>query len=106
MVPTGRPCPPAASLPRVSAQAIMLPNMLSWLLMWLSGLVVVWGLARKEARRDALLARGAVWTAHEAFARRFAAAEGGEARRRVDELSEEQVGRKGGQGAVGRQSSW
>ncbi|KAG2486354.1 hypothetical protein HYH03_014935 [Edaphochlamys debaryana] len=75
-----------------SLASIMWPNALSWALMWLSALLISWALRQKEAVRDGLLARGAVWTAHEAVARRLHA-ERDEAQRRVDELSEEEVSR-------------
>ncbi|PNW87752.1 hypothetical protein CHLRE_01g000750v5 [Chlamydomonas reinhardtii] len=73
-----------------SVASIMWPNALSWLLMWSSAGLVAAALRGKERVRDQLLARGAVWTAHEAVARRLHA-ERDEAQRRVDELSEEQV---------------
>ncbi|GIL97211.1 hypothetical protein Vretimale_2952 [Volvox reticuliferus] len=46
-----------------SVTSIMWPNALSWFLMWLSAWVISAALRQKEAIRDALLARGAVWTA-------------------------------------------
>lgn len=48
------------------------------------------GLYAKERLRSALLAAGAVWTAHEAVARRLAAAsDRAEAQRRIDAMSGE-----------------
>ncbi|KXZ45871.1 hypothetical protein GPECTOR_50g665 [Gonium pectorale] len=70
----------------------MLPNSVSWLLMWGSGCLLAVALRSKERVRQALLARGAVWTAHAAVARRLTA-EREEATRRVDALSEEEVSR-------------
>ncbi|GFR44736.1 hypothetical protein Agub_g6064, partial [Astrephomene gubernaculifera] len=75
-----------------SYRSILAPNALSWLLMWLSSLLVAAALRAKEAVREGLLARGAVWTAHEAVARRLHA-EREEARRRVEQLSDEEVSR-------------
>ncbi|EFJ43568.1 hypothetical protein VOLCADRAFT_96168 [Volvox carteri f. nagariensis] len=77
---------------KTSVASIMWPNALSWFLMWLSAVVIAVALRLKEAVRDALLARGAVWTAHEAMARRLHA-ERDEAQRRVAELSEEEMSR-------------
>lgn len=39
--------------------------------MWVSSLLLGWGLRQKERMRDALLASGAVWTMHEHVARRL-----------------------------------
>jgi len=44
---------------------ILVPNAVSWLAMWVSGLVIALGLGQKERLRDQLLASGAVWTYHE-----------------------------------------
>lgn len=49
----------------------MVPMIVGWLVMWLSSCVIVTALRQKERVRDALLAAGAVWTAHDAFARRL-----------------------------------
>ena len=63
--------PNAPTHPAPSSQSIMWPNALSWLLMWSSAGLVAAALRGKERVRDQLLARGAVWTAHEAVARRW-----------------------------------
>lgn len=52
----------------VSYEAILVPNALSWGLMWISSLVVCWGLHQKEQLRASLQASGAVWTANEHLA--------------------------------------
>ena len=50
----------------VTYAQILVPNAISWFVMWLSGLVIGYGLRQKERLRDQLLASGAVWTYHEA----------------------------------------
>lgn len=49
----------------VSNQAILIPNAMSWLFMWLTSLIVCWGLYKKEAVRASLHSFGAVWTARD-----------------------------------------
>lgn len=56
---------------QLDLNSILIPNAVSWGCMWLSSLLLAWGLYKKEVVRDALLASGAVWTMHEAMARRM-----------------------------------
>lgn len=44
----------------VSLQQILIPQIASWFAMWLSGLVICWGLRKKETLRAALAASGQV----------------------------------------------
>lgn len=67
-------------------QDILVPNAISWLLMWLSSCVLAAGLRQKERLREALLAIGAVWTLHESVARRMTR-EREAAQDRVDNMS-------------------
>ncbi len=85
-----RPTNPALSsllsfLPTL--QAIIVPNAVSWLCMWLSSLLLAYGLRQKERVRDTLLASGAVWTMHEQVARRLRLQDQDELRRKIDNLS-------------------
>ena len=74
-----------------SVEAILLPNAVSWFLMWIASLVLVVGLRRKEHLRETLLAAGHVWTAHEHLANRMATEAAESAQRRVDLMSDEEV---------------
>jgi hypothetical protein len=71
-------------------QEVLIPNAVSWFCMWACGVSIASALHAKERVRDALIARGAVWTAHEAFARHVGHVRD-EAQRRIDQLSEEEV---------------
>ncbi|GAX80861.1 hypothetical protein CEUSTIGMA_g8296.t1 [Chlamydomonas eustigma] len=69
---------------------ITIPNAASWFAMWLSSLVIAYGLRQKERLRDVLLASGAVWTHHEELARRMQNDQEA-VKRRIDGLSEEEI---------------
>ena len=53
----------------VTLASILIPNAISWFLMWVSSLIIAYGLRQKERLRDHLLATGAVWTYHEGVRR-------------------------------------
>eukprot|EP00798_Chlamydomonas_sp_ICE-L_P023179 gene23179-30391_t len=72
------------------AVTIIIPNIVSWLLMWFSAMILAAGLYRKERVRAVLLANGAVWTAHETVARRLYE-DRAAAQAEVANLSEEQI---------------
>lgn len=76
-----------------SMAAIIVPNAVSWLCMWLSSLLLAYGLHQKELVRDALLASGAVWTMHEQVARRLRLQDQDELRRKIDNLSDDEIGK-------------
>ena len=70
----------------VTAAHVLLPNILSWLLMWMNAMVLCYGLRQKERLRSQLQRAGAVWTHNEAVARQLHETIEA-AQRRVDELT-------------------
>ncbi|GMH43727.1 hypothetical protein BSKO_11649 [Bryopsis sp. KO-2023] len=74
----------------VSNRAILIPNAASWLMMWLSSIVVCRGLYQKEELRASLQAAGAVWTASEQIARQMHQTMEA-AQKRIDDLTEGEI---------------
>jgi hypothetical protein len=72
-------------------QEILLPQVASWCAMWASGLIICWGLHRKEQLRSRLAAAGQVWTAHEGAARELMSLELEDMQEAVDKMSNEQL---------------
>ena len=75
-----------------SISYICVPNAMSWGIMWLSSLIIFYGLRQKELLRGRLLAANQVWTLNEQVARALRGDGEGE-RTRVDQMSPEEVQR-------------
>lgn len=72
-------------------QEIMLPQIASWSAMWMSGLIICYGLRKKEQLRARLAANGQVWTAHENAARELMSLELEDMQQQVDKMSNEEL---------------
>lgn len=72
-------------------QEILLPQIASWTAMWLSGLIICYGLRKKEQLRARLAASGQVWTAHENAARELMSLELEDMQQQVDKMSNEEL---------------
>lgn len=72
-------------------QEILLPQIASWFAMWVSGLVICYGLRKKEQLRARLAASGQVWTAHEGAARELMSLELEDMQQQVDKMSNDEL---------------
>jgi hypothetical protein len=72
-------------------QEILLPQIASWSAMWVSGLIICYGLRKKEQLRARLAANGQVWTAHENAARELMSLELEDMQHQVDKMSNEEL---------------
>ena len=77
--------------PHVLLQEILLPQIASWSAMWLSGLIICYGLRKKEQLRARLATSGQVWTAHETAARELMSLELEDMQQQVDKMSNEEL---------------
>lgn len=59
--------------------------------MWLSGLIICYGLRKKEQLRARLAASGQVWTAHESAARELMSLDLEDMQQQVDKMTNEQL---------------
>jgi hypothetical protein len=59
--------------------------------MWVSGLVICYGLRKKEQLRARLAASGQVWTAHEGAARELMSLELEDMQQQVDKMSNDEL---------------
>ena len=72
-------------------QEILLPQIASWSAMWVSGLIICYGLRKKEQLRARLATSGQVWTAHETAARELMSLELEDMQQQVDKMSNEEL---------------
>lgn len=75
----------------ITLQQILIPQIASWFAMWVSGLIICYGLYKKEQLRARLAAAGQVWTAHESAARELMSLELEDMRAAVDKMSDEEL---------------
>lgn len=80
----------ASGTTTVTYETVLLPNAVSWFMMWLASLVLVVGLRQKELVRERLLSAGRVWTAQEYLAMQMSYPTE-TAQRRVDLMSDEEI---------------
>lgn len=72
-------------------QEILLPQIASWTAMWVSGLIICYGLRKKEQLRARLASNGQVWTAHENAARELMSLELEDMQHQVDKMSNDEL---------------
>eukprot|EP00775_Hariotina_reticulata_P003165 gene3165-3443_t len=75
----------------IGYQQILLPQVVSWTAMWISGLIICYGLYKKEQLRASLAAAGQVWTRHESAARELMSLELEDMQQHVDKMSNDEL---------------
>lgn len=75
----------------IGMKEILLPQVASWAAMWVSGLIICYGLRKKEQLRARLASNGQVWTAHENAARELMSLELEDMQEQVDKMSNEEL---------------